>query len=180
MRYWETADTMPETTPVELEFALAWQRTPKVVFSTTLDRVGPNAKLVRGDVERAVQSLTPSQRRRYPRTWSCCGTDERADLNYVASSTASARRAALLTSLSATEVAAAADAARPLARARQSRVTAILARMPGQPGRIPSNARRPIGASRSNPSCVNVSRVPPPSAASSQVMTVSSVGSANR
>ena len=38
MRYWETADQNPESTPIELQFAVIWQATPKVVFSATLDQ----------------------------------------------------------------------------------------------------------------------------------------------
>ena len=34
---------------MEVEFARIWQQTPKVVFSTTLDEVSGNARLVTGD-----------------------------------------------------------------------------------------------------------------------------------
>ena len=57
MKYW---DAPPEGSPeVEQEYARAWQQTPKVVFSTTLESVGPNARLVkeRADVERTVRQL---------------------------------------------------------------------------------------------------------------------------
>ena len=37
------------------EFARLWRATPKFVFSTTLDEVGPNATLVKGD---AVDQVT--------------------------------------------------------------------------------------------------------------------------
>ena len=48
MRYWETADQNPESTPIELQFAVIWQATPKVVFSATLDQVSDsNTRLVR-------------------------------------------------------------------------------------------------------------------------------------
>lgn len=47
MRYWDSALDNPESTPVERAFAEAWQATPKLVFSTTLAEVGPNARLVR-------------------------------------------------------------------------------------------------------------------------------------
>jgi len=57
MRYWDSADTNPESLPVEVDFALAWQRTPKVVFSTTLTDVGPNARLVKENVREAVEGL---------------------------------------------------------------------------------------------------------------------------
>src|SRR5215212_2514967 len=35
--HWPTADQQPDVTPVEVEFARIWQKTPKVVFSSTLD-----------------------------------------------------------------------------------------------------------------------------------------------
>jgi len=57
MRYW---DAPPADGPqFEQEFARAWQGTPKVVFSTTLESVGPNARLVKKkeDVERTVRQL---------------------------------------------------------------------------------------------------------------------------
>ena len=53
--YWPTADQEPDATPVEVEFAQIWQRTPKVVFSTTLGEVSGNARLVTGD---AVAEIT--------------------------------------------------------------------------------------------------------------------------
>jgi dihydrofolate reductase len=55
MSYWQ--DPPPESQQYELEFARAWQATPKVVFSTTLESVGPNARLVKADVERTVRRL---------------------------------------------------------------------------------------------------------------------------
>ena len=57
MKSWDTPPA--ESSEFELEFARAWQRTPKVVFSTTLDNVGPNARLVKekADVERTVRQL---------------------------------------------------------------------------------------------------------------------------
>jgi dihydrofolate reductase len=57
MKYW---DAPPAESPeYEKEYARAWQATPKVVFSTTLESVGPNARLVKekGDVERTVRQL---------------------------------------------------------------------------------------------------------------------------
>ena len=53
--YWPTADQQPDATPVEVEFARVWQQTPKVVFSTTLNEVSGNARLVTGD---AVTEIT--------------------------------------------------------------------------------------------------------------------------
>src|SRR4051812_47964515 len=54
MKYW---DAPPAESPeVEHEFGRAWRATPKVVFSTTLEHVGPNARLVKepAQVERTV------------------------------------------------------------------------------------------------------------------------------
>jgi dihydrofolate reductase len=48
--YWPTAETDPAATEPMREFARIWNATPKVVFSTTLDRVDQNSRLVRGDV----------------------------------------------------------------------------------------------------------------------------------
>ena len=57
MRVWQTWDERPEASEVEVDFAKAWRETPKVVVSTTLGEVGPNARLVNSDVERVVRSL---------------------------------------------------------------------------------------------------------------------------
>ena len=53
--YWETADQQPGATPAEIDFARSWQSTPKIVFSSTLDKVDGNARLVTGD---AVAEIT--------------------------------------------------------------------------------------------------------------------------
>jgi dihydrofolate reductase len=53
--YWPTADRQPGASPAHIEFARLWQNTPKVVFSSTIDRVGGNARLVTGD---AVAEIT--------------------------------------------------------------------------------------------------------------------------
>ena len=57
MKYWDAPPA--EGAAFEQEFARAWQATPKVVFSTTLESVGPNARLVKekADVERTVRQL---------------------------------------------------------------------------------------------------------------------------
>jgi dihydrofolate reductase len=47
--YWPTAETDPAATDYMLDFARAWNATPKIVFSSTLSDVGPNCRLVRGD-----------------------------------------------------------------------------------------------------------------------------------
>jgi dihydrofolate reductase len=46
--YWPTAESDPEATEVELEFARIWNATPRIVFSTTLESVAGNSRLVRG------------------------------------------------------------------------------------------------------------------------------------
>ena len=48
--HWPTATDDPDSTETEREFARIWNAVPKIVFSTTLDRVEHNARLVRGDV----------------------------------------------------------------------------------------------------------------------------------
>ena len=57
MRVWDDWDKIPGSPLVELDFARAWQETPKVVFSTTLKEVGPNARLVKENFEGVVRSL---------------------------------------------------------------------------------------------------------------------------
>ena len=48
--HWPHAEEDPEITPVEREYARIWNPLPKIVFSTTLDRVEHNSRLVSGDV----------------------------------------------------------------------------------------------------------------------------------
>jgi dihydrofolate reductase len=48
--YWPTGDTDPNSTEPMREFARFWQATPRIVFSTTLESVDHNSRLVRGDV----------------------------------------------------------------------------------------------------------------------------------
>ena len=57
MVYWETADRDPALGTAEREFAGIWQRLPKVVFSTTLERVEGNARLAAGNVAEEVRRL---------------------------------------------------------------------------------------------------------------------------
>ena len=57
MLYWETVEENPASTELELEFARIWKAVPKIVFSTTLERVRGNATLVSGGVEEAVREL---------------------------------------------------------------------------------------------------------------------------
>jgi dihydrofolate reductase len=55
MRYWDV--DRPEWDAAEHEFAVAWQRHPKWVASRTLASVGPNATLIRGDLDTFVRDL---------------------------------------------------------------------------------------------------------------------------
>ena len=57
MRYWDSPERESDATEVERDFAKAWWQTPKIVFSTTLSQVGPNARLASGDVESVARSL---------------------------------------------------------------------------------------------------------------------------
>ena len=55
MRCWD--DEHPEWGEAERDFAVAWRRQHKWVVSRTLESVGPNATLIRGELERAVRTL---------------------------------------------------------------------------------------------------------------------------
>lgn len=55
MRYWD--DEHPEWDAEEQAFAAAWRKQPKWVVSRSLKAVGPNASLVEGDLEAAIQRL---------------------------------------------------------------------------------------------------------------------------
>ena len=57
MRFWDSPDRETSASEVERDFARAWRETPKIVFSTTLREVGPNAQLMNGDVENVVSAL---------------------------------------------------------------------------------------------------------------------------
>jgi dihydrofolate reductase len=57
MSYWQTADANPDISPVEREYARLWQQVPTIVFSTTLERVEANARLVKGDIAAEVARL---------------------------------------------------------------------------------------------------------------------------
>ena len=57
MLYWETADQNPSAAEHELEFARIWQDLPKIVFSTTLENVEGNARLVRDGIADEVAKL---------------------------------------------------------------------------------------------------------------------------
>ncbi|MFE2727306.1 dihydrofolate reductase family protein [Kitasatospora sp. NPDC059327] len=53
--YWPTGDQRPDATPAEIEFARRWRDMAKVVFSSTVDTVDWNTRLVTGD---AVTEIT--------------------------------------------------------------------------------------------------------------------------
>ena len=53
--HWPTADQQPDATPAQIEFARRWRDMPKVVFSSTIDQVDWNTRLVTGD---AVAEIT--------------------------------------------------------------------------------------------------------------------------
>ncbi len=55
--HWPTADQDPAASAYEAEFARIWRQMPKVVFSKTLEKVGWNSRLVRGDLAEEVRRL---------------------------------------------------------------------------------------------------------------------------
>jgi dihydrofolate reductase len=55
MSYWD--EDRPEWGPAEHDFAAAWRQQRKWVVSRTLKSVGPNAELVKGDLEAAMRRL---------------------------------------------------------------------------------------------------------------------------
>jgi dihydrofolate reductase len=55
--HWPTADQQPGATPAEIEFARRWRDTPKVVFSSTIDKVDWNTRLVTGDAVAEISRL---------------------------------------------------------------------------------------------------------------------------
>ncbi len=55
MRYWD--DDHPDWDADRQAFAAAWRRQPKWVVSRTLDTAGPNATLIKDDLERAIRKL---------------------------------------------------------------------------------------------------------------------------
>jgi dihydrofolate reductase len=54
---WPEADQNPEFDESMQEFAPIWRDVPKVVYSRTLERVGPNARLVREVVPEEVREI---------------------------------------------------------------------------------------------------------------------------
>jgi len=59
MRYWD--DEHPEWNAAERNFAAAWRKQPKWVVSRSRKSVGPNAKLVEGDLAGAIRALKAEQ-----------------------------------------------------------------------------------------------------------------------
>lgn len=55
--YWPTAEEDPAATDAMREFARIWKPMPKIVFSTSLDRVEHNARVVSGDVRPVLEDL---------------------------------------------------------------------------------------------------------------------------
>jgi dihydrofolate reductase len=55
--YWPTAESDPSATQTMLEFARIWRAMPKIVFSSTLEAVDWNSRLVRGDVVEELSRL---------------------------------------------------------------------------------------------------------------------------
>jgi dihydrofolate reductase len=55
MRYWD--EDHPEWDAAERDFAAAWRAQPKWVVSRSLESVGPNATLVKDDVEAVLRGL---------------------------------------------------------------------------------------------------------------------------
>jgi dihydrofolate reductase len=55
MRYWD--EDQPEWSADERDFAAAWRRQPKWVASRTLQSVGPNATLIKDDLEGVARRL---------------------------------------------------------------------------------------------------------------------------
>lgn len=55
--YWPTADQGPSAPGVIVEYAQIWKPVAKVVFSSTLERVAWNSRLIRGDAVAEVARL---------------------------------------------------------------------------------------------------------------------------
>ncbi len=55
--YWSTADEKPAAPQREIEYARIWKSIPNIVFSKTLDHVGRNSRLVKGNIADEVNKL---------------------------------------------------------------------------------------------------------------------------
>jgi dihydrofolate reductase len=61
MAGWQTLDENRSAPDYVAEFARIWKEKPKIVFSTTLDAVGMNCRLVRGEVSAELATLKRQQ-----------------------------------------------------------------------------------------------------------------------
>src|SRR5262245_59144194 len=57
LKLWDDVDDRSAPSEIVREFARLWKATPKFVFSTTLDEVGPNATLVKSEAVEEVRRL---------------------------------------------------------------------------------------------------------------------------
>ena len=55
--YWPTADEDPSASAAEVEYARIWKDMPKVVVSTTLDKVEWNSRLLKSNIAEEVATL---------------------------------------------------------------------------------------------------------------------------
>ncbi len=55
--FWPTADSSPSAPDYIAEFARIWRDTPKIVFSTSLEKVDWNSRLVRDNIAEEVTTL---------------------------------------------------------------------------------------------------------------------------
>lgn len=55
--HWPAVDAQPDAPPADREYARRWSAMPKVVFSSTLDAVDGNARLVAGDAVAEIARL---------------------------------------------------------------------------------------------------------------------------
>ena len=55
--YWPTGEDDPSATDAMREFSRIWKPMPKIVFSSSLEHVEHNARLVRGDVATVLEDL---------------------------------------------------------------------------------------------------------------------------
>ena len=61
MVYWETAHTLPESSPVELDYAEVWQSAEKIIYSTTMDQVSSARTWIERDFDPdSIRQLTQS------------------------------------------------------------------------------------------------------------------------
>jgi dihydrofolate reductase len=55
--YWPTGEDDPSATDAMREFSRIWKQTPKIVFSSSLEHVDHNSRLLRGDVGTVLDGL---------------------------------------------------------------------------------------------------------------------------